>query len=253
MAWTTSDLPIVCERTGTAHVLSLALPVRYRSLERAPLLFCLDGPWMFGTTVDATRLMSMSSEAPEAAVVGLSFDVDSMGEYLRQRARWFTPTPWVPPTITGVRGVTADECGRADELLRFIEDQALPAAEARLAEHVEPSERWLIGHSFSALFGLTALFRGQTRFDKWLLASPSIWWDDRAVLAIEAAHAAANDDLRAAVFACFIDGGATSTLGSSDAVDAIMRLSGTESVKVDLETRPTFKFGNNGRSNKPDA
>ncbi|MEM7274771.1 MAG: hypothetical protein AAF547_16925, partial [Actinomycetota bacterium] len=38
---------------------------------------------------------------------------------------------------------------------------------------------------------------------KWLLASPSIWWDDRAVLAIEAAHAAANDDLRAAVFACY--------------------------------------------------
>ena len=203
MAWPTSAFELTCENTGLTHELTIGLPVREASLDRAPLLFTLDGPWMFGTVMDATRIMSMSGEAPEAVVVGLSFTGRSMGEYLRQRARWYTPTPWVPPEVTGVKGLVADECGRAAELLTFIEQQAIPAALAKLPDHLEISEQWLIGHSFSALFGLTALFRGCTTFDKWLLASPSIWWDDRAVLAIEAAYAAANTNLSAQVFACY--------------------------------------------------
>ncbi len=203
MAWPITEFPLVCDLTGLEHVVSVGLPVRHRSLEEMPLLVCLDGPWMFGTTLDATRIMSMSGEAPEAAVVGLSFADTSMGEYLRQRARWYTPSPWVPPTITGVKGVTAEECGRAAELQRFIADQLLPLVVADHLDGVEVSQRWLIGHSFGALFGLRALLTEPSLFDKWLLASPSIWWDDRSVLEFEADHAASNDDLAATVFTCY--------------------------------------------------
>ncbi len=203
MAWPTTEFPLVCERTGISHVVSVGLPARHRSLDEVPLLVCLDGPWVFGTTLDASRIMSMSAEAPEAAVVGLSFATDSMGEYLRERARWYTPTPWVPPTITGVKNVTAEECGRAEDLLGFIRDQLLPTVIADRLGGLAVTERWLVGHSFSALFGLRTLFEAPDLFDKWLLASPSIWWDDRAVLAHEAAYAAANDDLPAAVFTCY--------------------------------------------------
>ncbi len=203
MAWHTSAFELTCDRTGLTHELTIGLPVRQASLAEVPLLFTLDGPWMFGTVMDATRIMSMSGEAPEGVVVGLSFTDTSMGEYLRQRARWYTPTPWVPPEITGVKGLEAEQCGRAAELLTFIEQQAIPAAVEKLPEHLSVSERWLIGHSFSALFGLTSLFRGCTTFDKWLLASPSIWWDDRAVLDIEAAYAKEHTNLSANVFACY--------------------------------------------------
>ncbi len=37
-------------------------------------------------------------------------------------------------------------------------------------------------------------------FDKWLLASPSIWWDGRAILELETERAARHDDLDADVF-----------------------------------------------------
>lgn len=200
MAWPTSEFHLTCDRTGTEHVVSLGLPVRAASLDRAPLLLTLDGPWMFGTVIDATRIMSMSGEAPEAIVVGLSFCGTSMGEYLRQRTRWFTPTPWVPPEITGVKDLEAEQCGRASEMLSFIEDQVLAAVDSKLPDRLGISERWLIGHSFSALFGLTSMFRGCTTFDKWLLASPSIWWDDRAVLDVEGAYSATNNDLSTTVF-----------------------------------------------------
>ncbi len=203
MTWPVEEFTLTDPMTGVEHLVSIALPVRHASLERMPLLLCLDGPWVFGTVRDATRIMSMGGEAPEAAVVGLSFTDTSMGEYLRQRARWYTPTPWVPPEVTGVKGIEAAECGRAVELLAFIRDHLLPRVEADHLGGATVSERWLIGHSFSGLFGLRALLTEPEAFDRWLLASPSIWWDDRAVLASETTWAQANDDLPARVFLCY--------------------------------------------------
>lgn len=203
MAWPIDEFTVTDPATGLEQIVSVALPARHARLDEVPLLVCLDGPWVFGTVRDATRIMSMGGEAPEAAVVGLSFTDASMGEYLRQRARWYTPTPWVPPEITGVKGIEADECGRAAELLAIIQDQILPVVEADHLGGVPVSQRWLIGHSFSALFGLRTLLTAPDAFDRWLLASPSIWWDDRAVLANEEAWAAANDDLPADLFLCY--------------------------------------------------
>lgn len=194
-------IAVTCERTGTLHQVSIALPVRYEALTASgdgsaiPLIVCLDAPWTFGTIVDATRVMSMAGEAPEAIVVGLSFVADSMSEYSRQRARWFTPTPWLPPPETGVRDIAADECGRALELGHMIREQVLP-----MIERDHPvGDRWFVGHSFSALAGLRYLFDDPSLFDRWILASPSIWWDDRAILAVEDDYAAANTDLPAQV------------------------------------------------------
>ena len=124
-----------------------------------------------------------------------------MGEYLRQRARWFTPTPFLPPIESGVKGVAADECGRAADLRAFVGDQLLPFIEAGQSENGHSiGERWYVGHSFSALFGLNILLNQPDLFDKWLLASPSIWWDDRAILDVEQRRAASGEDLAADVF-----------------------------------------------------
>lgn len=196
MTWTEETFTLTCERSGVAHVVSVTTPFRYAALGEAPLIVCLDGAWVAGTVRDATRIMSMSGEAPEAIVVGLSFADESMGDYLRSRARWFCPTEWVPPEITGVKGVEATDMGQAATYLAFIRDQVLPRIEA----DYRVSERWLVGHSFSGLFGLRTLLTEPHLFDRYLLASPSIWWDSRAILGFEETYAAANDDLAARVF-----------------------------------------------------
>ena len=192
----TTNRSLVCDRSGVEHDISIGLPVRHAAMDSMPLVVCLDAPWTFGTVLDATRIMSMAGEAPEAVVVGVGFAEASMGEYLRQRARWLTPTPSEPPIESGVKGVAAAECGQAETLHGFLRDQLLPSLEA---DH-SISERWFVGHSFSALFGVRALLTEPELFDKWLLASPSIWWDNRTILDFEAAYAGANDDLVADVF-----------------------------------------------------
>lgn len=196
MSWRTSEFTLSCDQSGFQHVVEITTPFRYDKMESAPLIVCLDGAWVAGTVRDATRIMSMSGEAPEAIVVSLAFDDDSMGAYLRSRTRWFCPTQWVPPEVTGVKGLKAEEAGHAATYLDFIRDQLLPRLDAEL----RISERWLVGHSFSGLFGLRTLLMEPSLFDKYLLASPSIWWHDRTILEFEAACAAANDDLPAKVF-----------------------------------------------------
>jgi predicted alpha/beta superfamily hydrolase len=196
VTWPTTSFQLTCDLSGIEHDITVSLPVRYDKLESAPVVVCLDGAWIFGTAMDATRVMSMGGEAPEAIVVGVSFAEQNMGEYLRQRARWYTPTAWVPPAETGVKGLEADQCGKADLLIAFITDQLLP----RLEADYRIGERWFVGHSFSALFGMRALLAKPELFDKWLLASPSVWWHDRVILGFEETYATENDDMHAQVF-----------------------------------------------------
>lgn len=192
--WTQSDFTLTCAASGTVHAISVTTPFRYASMESAPVIVCLDGAWTAGTVRDATRIMSMSDEAPEAIVVSVSFTDEKMSDYLRSRARWFSPTQWVPPEITGVKGLKPEETGRALAYLAFLRDQLLPQIEA----DYRVAERWLVGHSFSGLFGLRVLLTEPALFDKYLLASPSVWWDSRAILDVEAASSI--DHVAAKVF-----------------------------------------------------
>ena len=196
MVWTSTDFTLTCDASGTDHQVSVTTPFRYDSMDAAPLILCLDGAWTAGTVRDATRIMSMSGEAPEALVASLSFTDATMSGYLRSRARWFCPTEWVPPEITGVKGIEATDTGKAPVYLAFIRDQVMP----RLRNELRVSETWLVGHSFSGLFGLRTLFTEPELFNKYLLASPSIWWDDRVMLDIEADYASTHDDLAARIF-----------------------------------------------------
>ncbi len=196
MAWNQTDFTLTCATSGVDHAVNVTTPFRYESLEAAPLILCLDGSWTAGTVRDATRIMSMSGEAPEAIVAGLSFTDTAMSDYLVSRARWLCPTQWVPPAETGVKNASAKDLGQATVYLDFIAEHVLP----RLRADYRVSETWLVGHSFSALFGLHTLFSAPELFDKYLLASPSIWWHDRVMLDFEAEYAAKNDDLRARVF-----------------------------------------------------
>lgn len=196
MVWTETEYQLTCATSGVEHAVHVTTPFRYDSLDAAPLFLCLDGAWTAGTVRDATRIMSMSGEAPEAIVAGVSFTDDKMSDYVRSRARWFCPTQWVPPRETGVKNATADELGHAKVYLAFIRDQVMP----RLRDEYRIGETFLVGHSFSGLFGLRTLFTEPDLFDNYLLASPSIWWHDRVMLDMEAEYATAHDDLDARVF-----------------------------------------------------
>ena len=165
-----------------------------RPLERI-LLLCLDAPWTFGTVVDAARIIGLGKGVPPAVVAGLAHDEPSPRELLNLRAADFTVSQAEAPPMTGVR-LRASEVGGAEPFRAWLESDVLPL----LAERYPHTERVFVGHSFTALFGLHVLFGAPDMFDKYLLASPSVWWDSQIMFRTEAAHFAANPVLHKQVF-----------------------------------------------------
>ena len=50
------------------------------------------------------------------------------------------------------------------------------------------------------LFGLYTLFNSSDSFKRYVIGSPSIWWDDRHILKVEEEYAKKNKNLSAKVF-----------------------------------------------------
>ncbi len=160
-----------------------------------PLIVCLDAVWTFGTAVDACRILGLGRELPRAIVVGVAHDSSDLREVLELRAMDFTVTAVDSPPMTGVRS-PGHLLGGADAFRRWLIDDVL----ADLRERWHVSDVTLVGHSFSALFGLNVLFNEPAAFDRYLLASPSVWWDDRVMFRLEQEHAAATTELPTRVF-----------------------------------------------------
>ena len=153
-----------------------ALPARYARYPEAdyPLLMCLDAQWTFGCATDAVRILASNGQLPRCIVAGLSFNTDHAREVAQLRARDFTLTQATAPARTGVR-IPAEELGGAPEFAQFLLTQILP----RLRSRYRVREQVFVGHSFSALLGLYLLLNHTGEFQRYLLASPSVWWDDR--------------------------------------------------------------------------
>jgi hypothetical protein len=64
----------------------------------------------------------------------------------------------------------------------------------------KPDDRALWGDSFGGLFGLFVLFHQPDAFNRYVIGSPSIWWDQAVAFTYESDYAANNSDLRAKVF-----------------------------------------------------
>lgn len=177
---------------GDGRVAHVALPEGYDDASNAyPLVVCLDAQWTFGTMCDASLNLGLARLIPRVVIVGLGWETTSSRETLALRAQAYTPTDAPFPDRVAPKGPNGPlRGGGAPAYLDWMVGEALPAIEARY--RIQPGERLLMGHSLSALFGLYTLVNRPGVFNRYLLASPSIWWDGRAILDIEARSAAAG-------------------------------------------------------------
>jgi predicted alpha/beta superfamily hydrolase len=192
------DREVTNPDTGHRYLVQVERPNRYHrdGARRFPLVVCLDGLWTYGVVRDAFRILPLSRELPEAVVVGVSHAEADLRDALQVRAVDFTPTQALAPAPTGVR-LGAEAVGQAARFRRFLLEEIVAGVAAR---HRVSDDRTLVGHSFSGLFGLDTLLEGPDAFDRWVLASPSVWWDDRVMFRREAAHAAAGRPIGGRLF-----------------------------------------------------
>ena len=137
-----------------------------------PVMILLDGQNTFPMAVAALRAQERRSEVTRvrpAIIVGLSGIKDGVHDG-EARARDYTvAAPTAPPGTGG-----------ADAFLAFIEDELKPALEQHFL--VDRDRYALFGHSYGGMFVLHALFTRPGSFRRMIAASPSIWWQEGALL-----------------------------------------------------------------------
>jgi hypothetical protein len=148
-----------------------------------PVVTVLDGNLTFpiAAAMAATYAWSMCP----AMVVGVGYPTENPVQMVASRVRDLTPetSPEGLLQRPGVPTMTPDHVGGADAFHRFLTEELRPLVAARYA--VDADRQALFGYSLAGLFTLHALFSQPTEWRSYAAASPSIWWDDRALLARE--------------------------------------------------------------------
>ncbi|TQI74883.1 hypothetical protein FHT98_2650 [Bosea sp. AK1] len=157
-------------RDGSRYRLLISVPEGPAPTRGFPSLVLVDGHALFPVAATAARLQAQRPEATgvgPAVVIGIGYP-DERPFDAERRQRDLLPVP-----------------SGADRFLGAIIDEILPAV-ARIAP-LDPARRALAGHSYGGLFVLHALFTRPALFEAHVAGSPSIWWQDRAILASEEA------------------------------------------------------------------
>jgi hypothetical protein len=195
---------ITSSKTGREYQVSVALPRGYNDSSNSyPVLYSLDANGEFGIVVETARLLRLERLIPEVVVVGIGYPVGHYFDAIGKRALDLTVTNRDAELreifMKSGLGLPAPEgTGGAPDFLQFLRGELIPLIEVEY--RVDARNRAIFGHSFGGLFAFYTLLHGQGAFQRFIIASPALWWDDRVSLRDEAAYAAANSSLNATVF-----------------------------------------------------
>lgn len=156
-----------------------------------PVIYALDANIQFPMTSDMVRTWSLGGGIRPAVLVGIGYPTHRLNEALALRFKDLSlpaTAEWIDSSIHPLGGMTPELVGGVDDFLAVIEDEIKPAV-AALAQ-VNPAEQTLMGHSLGGLTVLRALFTRPETYARFVAASPSIWWADKAILQDEPAFAA---------------------------------------------------------------
>jgi uncharacterized protein len=177
---------------GDEFEISVALPFNYGKPDTTyPVLYSTDANLMFAASTQTARLMQMNKVLPEVIHVGIGYRLDSLTQGLPLRSRDLTPT-FVPDSSKG-----SWPTGGAEKFLRFIKEELMPFINKNY--RTSPDAGYA-GFSYGGLFGLYVLFHEPQTFQRYIIGSPSVWFDSLVTLRCEAEYARTHRDLPARIF-----------------------------------------------------
>lgn len=204
-----------------------------------PVLYVLDGNATFVLAAQAARLQ-------ERLIGGLIV----VGVDTRGSALFDPPTRYrdlTTPAASNAWGVPKDKdgmplkTGGADAFRAFLVNDVPPVVAA--CTHANPQRTTLFGHSLAGLFVLHTLLTHPDSYDRYIAASPSIWWNDRAVLNDLSSFRSEGDEKRKVVQ--LMVGGDEQTLAetaSAARVERVMHAAMNDNVQL-LYTRLKHEHG----------
>ena len=180
----------------------VASPTFVEPGKKYPVIYALDANGIFGSVMEMVRLLAFTGEIPAAFVVGIGYAVDhGLAGALSKRYRDLSPTKggvledMTRQWAAGAEPVTP---GGGPAFLKFLREEIKPAIEA--AYPVDPNDATIGGASLAGLFLAWTLLTEPESFQRYIVISPAIWWNQEEVWQWEEALAARTRDVDATVF-----------------------------------------------------
>jgi predicted alpha/beta superfamily hydrolase len=176
---------------GQEYKLHINLPGDFQDTTKTfPVVYLLDSQWDFPLLQAIYGEQYFDGFLPGLIVVGITWggenpDPDKLSY------RDFTPTDIK----------SGQPSGNAPNFIKFIEKELVPFMEANY--RASKTDRTLMGSSLGGLFTLYALFNHTNLFNRYVLTSPALSWDNGVTYKYESDYAAKNSKLPAKVFIAF--------------------------------------------------
>ncbi len=176
----------------------VSLPSSYNSTDKNyPVVYMLDAYSSFGIVLQTAKLLAFNKELPELIIIGISSEGGSR-EFNYNRARDYTPTSISQDKFPEALGSMVPASGGASKFLDFIINELIPFIEPKY--RIINDDRSLIGHSLGGLFVGYALLQNQKIFNRYVMISPALFWDNNYLLNQEKNYYAKTKSLNAIVY-----------------------------------------------------
>jgi predicted alpha/beta superfamily hydrolase len=167
---------LVAVSDSQEYKLYIHLPGGYeRSNQRYPVIYVLDAQWDYALVTTLYGQQYYDGFMPAAIVVGITWGGQNT-DYLR--SKYFTPT----------HVGDATRSGHGPDFLSFLKTQVIPFIDSSYRSAKD--DRTLMGSSLAGLFTTYAFFAEPSLFSRYVLTSPSLWWDDQYIIKKEKQFAA---------------------------------------------------------------
>lgn len=188
---------------GRDYRVSVTLPFGYGDdpARRYPVLFVTDAPQSIPFVTGLHRRLRGGGRAMEdAIIVGLGYSVGDSGVHSRRRD--YTPSPNGDIDARPEQGKKV-EYGQAEPYRLHLQNELFPWLEAKY--RIDPARRIYLGHSYGGLFGTHVMLTDPAMFQRYILISPSLWYDRKLMIARERGYATRHKDMPAQAY--FMVGG----------------------------------------------
>lgn len=180
------------------YIIDVFLPKGYQAKEsefqfpKYPVIYVLNSRPNAVMAATLRHVAEMSREI----IVGIDF-ADKNGS---PTDSFFAFTRDLTPTVNNSweQASTAGSGGHAKEFLNFINNKVKPLINATY--NVNKRNQTLVGHSFGGLFSLYVLLNHGESFERYVIASPSLWWDNAVSFEFEETYAKLHKNMNKKVF-----------------------------------------------------
>lgn len=154
-----------------------------------PVLYVLDGDIVFPIAKGVVQYLLYGKYVPDLIIVGIGYG--TLNEKVpngNNRSRDYSPTQRNGRPNTG----------KAEQFLTFLKDELIPFVDDKY--RTDKNDRILQGHSMGGLFATYALLTSQNVFNRYIISSPYLWWDDKSIFTLENEFPQKDSELKANVF-----------------------------------------------------